>query len=172
VAKDRKFADAGRAAAVDDHARDVLDCIRRIDQVIRVASRRSERAVGLSAAQLFILEKLVDSKAISLNELASRTATHQSSASVVVAKLVAAGFVERKQSRLDKRKHELSLTARGRTLLRRAPEAAQKQLMAALARMRPARVKQLARLLNQFVENLDGGDHQHERRRMFDTDGN
>jgi DNA-binding MarR family transcriptional regulator len=158
--------------AADDHARDVLDCIRRIEQVIRVASRRSERAVGLSAAQLFILEKLADSKAVSLNELARRTATHQSSASVVVAKLVDGGLVERNRSRRDKRKHELSLTGRGRSLLRRAPGAAQKQLMAALAGMRPARVKQLATLLNEFVENLDTGDRRDGRRRMFDTDGN
>jgi DNA-binding MarR family transcriptional regulator len=139
--------------------------------VIRVASRRSERAVGLSAAQLFILEKLADSKAVSLNELARRTATHQSSASVVVTKLVDGGLVERIRSRRDRRKHELSLTARGRALLRRAPEAAQKQLMAALRKMRPTQVKQLATLLGQFVEELDFGDRREDRRRMFDRDG-
>src|SRR5213595_876038 len=75
-------------APVDDLAaqehREVLDAVRRIVRWLRVSSRAAERDVGLSAAQLFVLSRLNDEAAMSLNDLAQRTLTHQSSASVVV----------------------------------------------------------------------------------------
>jgi len=55
--------------------RRVLDAVRRIVQVLRVSSRAAEKLVGLSAAQLFVLHRLEETQAISLNELAERTLT-------------------------------------------------------------------------------------------------
>src|SRR5262249_41146721 len=100
--------------------RSALDSIRRIVRWLRVASRAAERDVGLTAALLFVLSRLASGPAPSLNELAERTLTHQSSASVVVSRLVAAGYVRRTRSELDGRRQELHLTARGRKLIRRA----------------------------------------------------
>ena len=42
----------------DPAARMILDAIRRIVQALRVASREAEASVGLSGAQLFVLQKL------------------------------------------------------------------------------------------------------------------
>jgi len=54
-------------------------------QALRVSSRAAERDVGLSAAQLFVLDRLAGAdQALCVNELAQRTLTHQSSVSVVV----------------------------------------------------------------------------------------
>ena len=69
------------------HAREVLDAIRRIVQALRESSRAAEKGVGLSSAQLFVLQTLQETPGLSLNELAERTRTHQSSVSVVVTKL-------------------------------------------------------------------------------------
>jgi DNA-binding MarR family transcriptional regulator len=60
----------------------VLDAVRRIVQALRESSRQAERQVGLSGAQLFVLQKLAESPASSVNELAARTHTHQSSVSL------------------------------------------------------------------------------------------
>src|SRR5215217_2732988 len=76
-------AGGGSAAAGGRDVRAVLDAIRRIVRVLRVSSRAAEKQVGLSGAQLFVLHKLEDAPALSLNELADRTRTHQSSVSVV-----------------------------------------------------------------------------------------
>ena len=57
----------------------VLDSIRRIVRLLREGTRASEDAVGLSAAQLFVLQKLDPAVPLSLNELAARTLMHQSS---------------------------------------------------------------------------------------------
>src|SRR4051812_49679467 len=86
---------AGRAARAatdvltDRATREVLDAIRRVVRTLREASRHSDRVVGVSAAQLFVLQRLAGTRGLSVNELAARTLTHQSSVSVVVSKLAA-----------------------------------------------------------------------------------
>src|SRR4051794_12131990 len=73
-------------ATKDDNAeiRSILNSMRRIVDILRVASRAAEKDVGLSGAQLWVLHKLAEGPVISLNELAERTCTHQTSVSVVV----------------------------------------------------------------------------------------
>ena len=116
--------------------RGVLDSIRRVVRVLRVGSRDAEKKVGLSGAQLFVLQKLSETKTLSVNELAERTHTHQSSVSVVVQRLVDQGLAARKKSPKDARQVRLSVTRAGRTILRSAPAAAPEQLIDALSRMR------------------------------------
>jgi DNA-binding MarR family transcriptional regulator len=129
-----------------------MDSFRRIVRWLRVSSRASEREVGLSAAQLFVLTRLQNESALSLNELAERTLTHQSSASVVVSRLVDRGLVQRVRSQEDARRIELTLTPAGRRLLGKAPHAAQDQLLEAMDRMSSRDVQQLAVLLQQLIE--------------------
>ena len=148
--------------------RAVMDSIRRIVRVLRVSSRAAEKQVGLSGAQLFVLHKLADAPALSLNELADRTRTHQSSVSVVVQRLVDRGLVARARSDADGRRLELSLTPRAKALLRKAPGAAQERLVEAVERMPAAGRRQLARLLDKVVHDT-GLDR--ESPEMFFADG-
>lgn len=142
-------ASQGRAG---DDVRDVLDNIRRIVRVLRLGSREAERRVGLTGAQLFVLEKLTEAKTLSVNELAERTHTHQSSVSVVAQALVEKGLISRARASDDARRLELSLTSQARALLRKAPDAAQDQLIDAIARV-PANLRvQLARGLSRLCE--------------------
>lgn len=113
--------------------RAALDAFRRIVQALRVSGRESERRVGLSAAQLFALQQLANTPGASVNELAQRTFTHQSSVSVVVKKLVERRLVVKMASPDDRRRVRLAITDAGRALLRRSPEPAQERLIAGLA---------------------------------------
>jgi MarR family transcriptional regulator, lower aerobic nicotinate degradation pathway regulator len=108
----------------------VLDHLRRIVQALRESSRASERLLGVSGAQLFVLQTLAKSRVLSLNALAERTQTHQSTVSVVVKRLVAEQLVQSRPSASDRRRLELELTPRGSALLRRAPAAAVDRLVA------------------------------------------
>ena len=130
----------------------IMDAIRCIVHAAHVGSRKAQRNVGLSGAQLFVLEKLTDGKARSLNDLAQRTLTHQSSVSVVVQKLVRAGLVASAPSAADKRRVELSLTPRGRQMLRKSPGVPQDKLIEALHDMPRNKRRVLAQLLRQWVE--------------------
>lgn len=132
--------------------RAVLDSIRRIVRAVRISSRSTESTVGLSAAQLFVLQRLAERDGLSINELAGETLTHQSSVSVVVAKLAARRLVRRAISPRDRRRTVLSLTAKGRRALSGAPEPMQVRLIAALADLSDADVARLARLLARWTE--------------------
>src|SRR5438105_26745 len=90
-------------AATDrgSETRSILDSIRRIVRALRLADRAAEKRLGLSGAQLFVLHKLAVGPALSLNELADRTLTHQSSVSVVVQRLVKRKLAARARSGKD-----------------------------------------------------------------------
>jgi DNA-binding MarR family transcriptional regulator len=146
---------SGAATALADPAtRAVLDAIRAIVRALREASRQAEQAVGLSAAQLFVLHRLAGAPPLSLSELAARTVTHQSSVSVVVTKLARRGLVARTRAAADARRLEITLTPAGRAVLGRAPAAAQDRLIAALAVVGPAARRRLGSDLGRVVEAM------------------
>jgi len=144
-----------RRVASDAATRAVLDAIRRIVRSLREASRASERSLGLSAAQVFVLQRLQAAPAQSVNELAERTLTHQSSVSVVVSKLCERGLVARTPSEADARRIEIALTKQGRALLERAPVVApQDRLIAGLAILGPRKRRLLAAGLRGLIDAM------------------
>lgn len=124
-----------------------LDEVRRLVQALRQSTVQAERETGLSGAQLFVLQQLAQAPAQSLNDLAERTRTHQSSVSVVVTRLVERGLVSRQRSPEDARRLVLSLTPAGRQLLARAPETVQSKLIRGLESLTPAALRQFCRAL-------------------------
>lgn len=142
----------------------VLDSLRRIVSALRVFDRETEKRLGLSAAQAFVLEKLKDADGISVNELANRTHTHQSSVSVVVQKLVSRGLVKRSSSDRDGRQVVLALTKKGCELQSSAPAAAQDRLISALLAMPGPHSRALGRLLVELIQKT--GIHR-ERPSLF-----
>lgn len=135
--------------------RDSLNSLRQIVRSLRVSSRAAEQQVGLSGAQLFVLQCLARESPCSVNALAARTATDQSSVSVVVSRLVSLGHVRRATSKKDRRSVDLSLSRSGRALLASAPEAAQERLLGALSQLSPTELKTLSRLLAKVVDMAD-----------------
>lgn len=134
----------------------VLDAVRRIVQALRESSRLAERHVGLTGAQLFVLQKLAERPASSVNELAERTHTHQSSVSVVVKRLEQRGFVRRARSAADGRSVALALSSRGQRAAAGAPDLAQVRLIDAIERLSPVRRRQLASTLGEVAHALAG----------------
>ena len=149
-------------------ARDVLDSLRRIVQVLRESSSRAERQLGITGAQLFVLEKLREVPSQSLNELAVRTHTHQSSVSTVVGRLVDRGLVARQRSARDGRRLELALTARGRRLTEQTPGVVQDRLIRTIEQLPLSSRRRLAALLRQVAGGMDA--HESRPRMFFDDD--
>jgi MarR family transcriptional regulator, lower aerobic nicotinate degradation pathway regulator len=131
-----------------------LDALRRIVRALGISARTAERSVGVTGAQLLVLQLLRDSPARSLNELAEHTFTHQSTVSVVVDRLVTRGLVTRRRSTEDARRLVLTLTAAGRVALRRAPPPAQVQLIDALEALPTATRRALAQTLETIVAGM------------------
>jgi DNA-binding MarR family transcriptional regulator len=145
-----------------------MDAIRRIVRVLRETSRAAEQRFGVSAAQLFVLHRLQARGAQTIGELAAATATHQSSVSVVVQRLVDGGLVRRTTAAGDRRRREVALTAQGKRLLTRAPDLAQERLLQGLAALPAGELRQLAASLSALVASMGA---EGEPASMFFEDG-
>src|SRR5437762_3667631 len=114
---------------------EIMDSIRAVVRALRINTRAIEKQLGISLAQLWVLQILAEKPAESLNELAVATATHQSSVSVVVRRLVDRSLVTRTTAHRDKRRVRIELTDAGRVLLGQAPPTVQVSLAEGLTRM-------------------------------------
>ncbi|MBF5041583.1 MarR family transcriptional regulator [Aggregicoccus sp. 17bor-14] len=135
-----------------------MDDVRRLVQALRLTASAAERQLGISGAQLFVLQRLGEHPGASVGELAVHTATHQSSVSVVAKRLIARGLVARGHADGDRRRAVLTLTPRGRTLLARAPASPGAALQAALAQLTPTVRRGLSRGLGALLAEL-GASH-------------
>jgi len=139
----------------DDLVRATMDDFRRIVQALRTSHRAAENA-DMTGAQLFVLSVLNDAEeAVSVGDVAREAQTDPSTASVVVGRLVDAGYIRRRGSAQDLRRVELSLTARGRAALRKIGQTApQRRLAGALQNLRPSDARTLARTLRQITAEM------------------
>ena len=121
-----------------------MDSLRRIVHALRTGTSASERLVGLSSAQLFVLRQLHTNPQQTLGDLARCTRTTQSSVSEVVARLVKRGLLARDSSATDRRRAVLTVLPAGKELVETAPETVQEQLIAGFGRLEPTAQRALA----------------------------
>ena len=143
-----------RSAAHRRQVTTVVNGLRRIVGALHRSHRLAEQKFDLSAAQLLVLQRLAEVASLSVNELANRTFTHQSTVSVVVTRLVGRGLVRRTRADDDARRAELALTASGRALLQRAMSSALAQLIDALDAMPTSRLRLIGKCLDNVVDAL------------------
>ena len=158
------------ASDARDEARAILDSIRRLVRALRLFSGKAEQDLGLSAAQLFVLQQLSAAKPVSMKELAKRSYTDQSSVSAVVARLVEKGLASKKASAQDQRNLELRLTPKGLGLLKGQPDALQSKIAAVLMKMGTLERKGLKQGLEKLVEGTGINDEKPEM--LFSHEGN
>jgi DNA-binding MarR family transcriptional regulator len=132
----------------------ILDSIRRLVRLLRLADRAAQSELGLSGAQLFVLQELGKTPSLSLNELAERTRTDQSSVSVVVTRLVEAGFVARDRDVRDARRLVLTLTKAGTAVVRKSAPAAQERILEIVETMSATERKRFADAFEHLVGEL------------------
>jgi DNA-binding MarR family transcriptional regulator len=142
---------AGSPATTD--AARAMDALRRIVHALHSANARAEGSLRVTAAQLFVLRQIAAAPGLSLSALAARTRGAQSSVSEVVSRLVAQGLVQRRASREDARRIELSLAAGGRAIAARAGETIQETLVAAFERLPPAQQESLAQGMEEWLRS-------------------
>ena len=132
-----------------------MDHFRRIVRALR-SSHRAAGHLNLTGAQLFVINVIGEARGpLSVSEVAKRTETDQSTVSVVTNRLVERGLLQRERSAQDSRRVELSLTAAGRALQKKAPATvAQQNLMAALQSLSARDAEELVRLLELIVSTM------------------
>src|SRR5689334_12686727 len=121
----------------------IVTALRALVQALRTGAGEATRRTGLSGAQLFVLSRLADAPAPSVNALADRVHAHQSSVSVVVDLLVRRGLAARAPDPADRRRRTIALTTNGRALLRRAPATVQSHLVRSITALPAAKRRSL-----------------------------
>jgi DNA-binding MarR family transcriptional regulator len=138
-----------------------MNHFRRIVRALR-SSHRAAGHLNLTGAQLFVVNVIGDAGGpLSVNDVAQRTGTDQSTVSVVTNRLVERGLLKRERSTEDSRRVHLSLTASGRALQKKAPVTiAQQRMTAALQELSPRDAAELLQLLEKIVTSMDiGAEH-------------
>jgi DNA-binding MarR family transcriptional regulator len=128
----------------------IFNSLRQIVRALRLNSSQVESKTGLSGAQMFVLQKIQPGETVSVNEIAARTKTDQSSVSVVVKKLTEKKFLSRKTDPNDQRKALLSLTATGISVANRPSGLVQDHLLSAIQSLPKGERIRLAALLQKL----------------------
>ena len=137
-----------------DSRQTILSQIRVLVAQLHRSARTVERKTGITNAQLFLLRQLGEVDGLSINDLAARARTSQSTASIVAKRLAVAGLVARAQSTADGRSTILSLTPAGRRMLRQAPPPPAQSLFDGIDALTDAEARALAKALRPLIRKL------------------
>ena len=143
-----------RATAV----REVLGAFRVIFSSVRKHFARLESACGVGGAQVWALAVVAKQPGLRVGDLAEALSIHQSTASNLVDRLIRQGLAKRRRDGADQRVVRLELSARGKSLLKRAPHPLQGVLPDVLERLPAGTLRRLKADLGVLVRSLHAKD--------------
>lgn len=132
----------------------VLRQFRLIYGSVKQHFREVERQCGISGSQLWVLREVVTSPGIGVSRLADRLSIHQSTSSLLVEKLVAAGLISKTRCTDDQRRVGLEVTEAGQQLVENAPGPAQGMLPEALKQLPAPALQAIHVNLSQLISHL------------------
>lgn len=133
----------------------VLRQFRVVFNSVRKHFRATEQRVGISGAHVWALSVVNEHPKIGVGALATVMDVHQSTASNLVRLLLAEDLVAAEKDLADKRAVQLSISPKGRRVLRSAPNPYEGVLPQALQNLSPTALKRLERDLGELIEALD-----------------
>jgi DNA-binding MarR family transcriptional regulator len=136
----------------------VLRSFRVIYGSVRQHFRKVQDSCGISGSQLWMLHEVRQAPGIGVSELAARLSIHQSTASLLVKKLVRAGLVTRSRSKADHRRVGLQLSGKGQRCVKRAPGPPEGVLPEAIAGLSRPELLALHSSLRAVIAELDVRD--------------
>ena len=141
-----------------DRTDESLIALRRILRATELFARDLAHAVGLTPAQLRVLQIVDQKKSVTPKALATQMGITQATITTLVDKLVAQGLVERVPSTLDRRQTNVVVTAAGHSKLKDAPDALQQRYVRAFVELADWEQAQLVSSLERIADMLDARD--------------
>ena len=120
-----------------------VEMLHQIFQAIDVFSRQVLRDFGVSGPQVWALRTIGDAGVVNMSDLAQQMHLHVSTVTGIIDRLEAAKMVTRERSGSDGRVMELRLTAKGRSILSRAPEPPRSKAARGLQKVSSRKLRQL-----------------------------
>ncbi|TAK41553.1 MAG: MarR family transcriptional regulator [Betaproteobacteria bacterium] len=137
---------------------EVLGAFRVIFGSVRRHFAWLESACGVGGAQIWALAVMAKRPGLRVGDLAEALSIHQSTASNLAERLIRQGLAKRRRDGGDQRVVHLELSARGRSLLKRAPRPLQGVLPDALERLPAGTLRRLKADLGVLVRSLHAKD--------------
>jgi DNA-binding MarR family transcriptional regulator len=131
-----------------------LNDIRLLVGSLTQSARAVEQQTRMTNAQLFVLRQLTTRDCQTINQLAEEASTKQSAMSLLVSRLESDGLVRRVQSKVDRRRTEVEISAAGRRAVRDAPTAPVEILLKALRRLSDSEVHALQTGLEALLQEM------------------
>lgn len=128
--------------------------MRIIFKAVQAHSKRVEKEVGLSSAQLWMLYEIAENPGIKVSQLANVLSIHASTCSNMLDKLEDKQLICRDRSKKDQRSVHLHITDVGKQLLSKAPQPVQGKLSNALSQLSADQLSNLGDELENLIEAL------------------
>lgn len=135
-----------------------MDALKKLRIVIRAAQRHStwiEKQCGVSGAQLWVMQELLDTPGLRVGELAEKLAMHQTTTSNLVDALAKKAFVVKERNQQDQRVVTLMLSEEGEAVLKDAPKPARGLLPEALGKLDEHSLLELHNGLQALLDVID-----------------
>jgi DNA-binding MarR family transcriptional regulator len=141
-----------------DRTDESLIALRRILRATELFERDLARAVGLSPAQLRVLQVVAEKSSVTPKTLATQMGVSQATVSTLIDKLETRGLVQRVPSEQDRRQINVLATASGHDRLVDAPDALQQRYVRAFAELTDWEQAQLVSSLERVADMLGAQD--------------
>ena len=135
---------------------EVLKSIRSIIRAVDLQSKMLDLSFGLTGPQLIVMRELKHNGVTTTSKLARNVSISQSTATVILDRLVEKQLVERTRDTADKRKWFISLTTRGKNTLTKAPPPLQSEFIEQFTKLPDWEQTQTLSTLQRLVEMLGG----------------
>lgn len=135
-----------------------LIALRRILRATDQFGRELAQAVGLTAAQLRVLQIVVEKGHCTATEISKRMRISQATVTSLVDKLVRQEMVSRERSQTDRRQTNIVATAKGRQAIEDAPDPLQQRFVRKFAALEDWEQATLIASLERVAAMLDAED--------------
>lgn len=138
-----------------DNIGEIVNAIRKINNVIQCYSRELMRKFRITGPQLGALRLIDRYPQISLSELSEQMYLHISTASGIVDRLEDAGYLHRHRRPDDKRIMVLGLSEKGRRVIERSPISGFGMMVQGLAKLPAVELGEINRSMKRLLRLMD-----------------
>jgi MarR family transcriptional regulator, organic hydroperoxide resistance regulator len=132
--------------------------IRKVEKYAYQHSQELMKTFGITGPQMGVLRVISSNSTISLSEIANRMGLHITTAEGIINRMQYRKFVKKQKSAKDKRVVEVSITEKGKKILKEAPVGAMGQFYRNLQKISDEEARQIYKTLSRIVELYGAAD--------------
>ncbi len=131
---------------------ETVQSLRRIFKAIQDYSQEVSGRFGITGPQLWALKTIAEHEALALGDLSKKMYLHPSTVTGVVDRLEAKGYVVRERNREDRRVVKVSLTDKGKDLVKTAPNPVQGKMIYGLRNLESEELRTIYESVKRLAE--------------------